>query len=36
MSDATTELISVDDFHQTAEAIISEVGQVIVGHRAKS
>ncbi len=31
MSDATTELISVDDFHQTAEAIISEVGQVIVG-----
>jgi MoxR-like ATPase len=31
MSDATTELISVEDFHQTAEAIIREVGRVIVG-----
>jgi MoxR-like ATPase len=32
MSDAyAPELISVEDFHQTAEAILSEVGKVIVG-----
>src|SRR5512145_490103 len=31
MTNATNTLISVDDFHQTAEAILSEVGRVIVG-----
>jgi MoxR-like ATPase len=32
MSEMTAvEMISVDDFHQTAEAIIAEVGKVIVG-----
>ena len=35
MNDAiATEPISVDDFHQTAEAIIAEVGKVIVGQDA--
>lgn len=31
MSNATTDFISVEDFHRTAEAILSEVGKVIVG-----
>ncbi|MBI5957863.1 MAG: MoxR family ATPase [Chloroflexi bacterium] len=31
MTNATNALISVDDFHQTAEAILAEVGRVIVG-----